>query len=124
MPRTKPTVLARQLWGRRVAVEVKIDSGENLSRQITAVRRVLNSAALAEILLLMVKGAKSPSELARETRKSKYAVSIQLAALKRAGLVKTSNLIVEDMRRKSYEIVWDENWSNLQARSCARARNL
>ncbi len=108
MPRPKPTVLARQLWGRRVAVEVKIDSGENLRRQITTVRRALNSPTLAEIFLLMVKGASSPSELARETRKSKYAVSIQLAALKRVGLVKTSNLIVVDMRRKSYEIVWEK----------------
>jgi len=106
MPKPKPTVLARQLWGRRVAVQVKIDSGESLRREIAAVRRVLNSAALCEILLLMVKGGASPGELAQQTGKSKYAVSVQLAALKRVGFVTPSKVLPTDMRRRRYEIVW------------------
>ena len=106
MPRPKPTVLARQLWGRRVAVQVKIDSGANLRREIAAVRGVLNSGALREILLLIGKGEGSPGELARRIGKSKYAVSVQLAALKRAGVVTASHVLGQDMRRRSYEIVW------------------
>jgi hypothetical protein len=44
--------------------------------------------------------------LARLTGKSKYAVSVQMAALKRVGLVNASHSLGADMRRKSYEIFW------------------
>jgi DNA-binding transcriptional ArsR family regulator len=54
----------------------------------------------------MVKGSGSPGELAGQIGKSKYAVSVQLAALKHAGFVRASNVLSADMRRRSYEIVW------------------
>jgi len=95
------------LWGRRVAVQVKVDSaGENLRREIVKVRGILNSAALCEILLLILRRGGSPGELARQIGKSKYAVSVQLAALKRVGFVKPSKILDVDMRRRVYEINW------------------
>jgi DNA-binding transcriptional ArsR family regulator len=54
----------------------------------------------------MAKGTGSPGELARQIGKSKYAVSVQLAALKRVGFVKASNVLGADMRRRSYDIMW------------------
>jgi hypothetical protein len=108
MPRTKPTVLARQFWGRHVAVEVRVDSGSELRREIARVRRAFLSPTLSEILFLMMRGTSSPSELARLTEKSKYAVSVQIASLKHIGLVRASRVIGADMRRKSYEIIWEK----------------
>ena len=108
MPKSKPTVLARQFWGKRVAVEVKVDSGSELRHEIAGVRRALHSPSLCRILVLIMKGTSSPTEIARLTEKSKYAVSVQVENLKRIGLVKASRLIVADMRRKSYEIAWDK----------------
>jgi hypothetical protein len=108
MPKSKPTVLARQFWGKHVTVEVRVDSGSEIRREIARVRRAFHSPALSEILLLMIKGTSSPSELARLTEKSKYAASVQLSTLKRIGLVKASRVIRADMRRKSYEVVWDK----------------
>ena len=108
MPGTKPTVLGRQLWGRQVAVEVRVESGETLGGEIGRVRRVLNSSALGEVFLLVAGGTNSPGELARRIGKSKFAVSVQLAALKRTGLVKLVHILGSDMRRKSYEINWSK----------------
>jgi len=85
---------------------VRVDSGGSLRHEIGRVRTALNSPALSEILLLVVKGVGSPGELARQTGKSKYAVSVQLANLKRVGLVNITRVVSADMRRRSYEIVW------------------
>ena len=87
MPRTKPTVLARQMWGRRVAVEVKVDSGDELRGEIRRVRKALRSQALSELFVLVTKGTDSPSEMSRLTGKSKFAVSLQLSELRKAGLL-------------------------------------
>jgi DNA-binding transcriptional ArsR family regulator len=99
-------VLARQLWGTRVAIEVKVESGDRLRGEIARIGTALKSIALGQIFLLMMKGANSPSGLTRQTGKSKYAVSVQLAALKRAGLVKVAQVVGSDMRLKRYEVVW------------------
>lgn len=107
MPRAKPTVLARQLWGRRVAVEVKVDSGDELRGEISRVRKALRSQALSELFGAVAKGTDTPSELARLTRKSKFAVSLQLSELRKTGLVRDRPVVGLDMRRKSYEIVWE-----------------
>src|SRR5208337_1700041 len=107
MPRTKPTVLARQLWGRRVAVEVKVDSGDELSGEIRRVRKALRSQALSELFVAVAKGTNSPSEISKFTGKSKFAVSLQLSGLRKAGLVRDRPGIGLDMRRKRYEVVWE-----------------
>ncbi len=108
MPRVKPTVLARQLWGRRVAVEVKVDSGNELRSEIRSVKKALRSPALSELFMLVAKGAKSPTEIAALTAKSKFAVSLQLSNLRKTGLLSYRPVIGFDMRRKRYEVVWDK----------------
>ncbi|MGA8858277.1 MAG: hypothetical protein WB643_14070 [Candidatus Bathyarchaeia archaeon] len=86
MPKTKPTVLARQLWGRRVAMEIKVDSGDPLRGEIRRVRKALRSQALSELFVTVAKGTNSPSEISALTGKSKFAVSLQLSGLRKAGL--------------------------------------
>ena len=107
MPKTKPTVLARQLWGRRVAVEVKVDSGDTLRGEIKRVRKALRSQALSELFVAVAKGTNSPSEISGLTGKSKFAVSLQLSDLRKAGLLRDRPGIGLDMRRKRYEVVWE-----------------
>ncbi len=107
MPRTKPTVLARQLWGRCVAVEVKVDSGDTLRDEIKRVRKALRSQALSELFVAVAKGTNSPSEISGLTGKSKFAVSLQLSDLRKAGLLRDRPGIGLDMRRKRYEVVWE-----------------
>ncbi len=106
MARVKPTVLARQLWGRRVAVEVKVDSGNELRSEIRSVQKVLRSPALSELFVLVAKGMKAPTEIAAKTTKSKFAVSLQLSNLRKTGLLRCSSVVGLDMRRKRYEVVW------------------
>lgn len=107
MPKTKPTVLARQLWGRRVAVEVKVDSGDTLRDEIKRVRKALRSQALSELFVAVAKGTNSPSEISGLTGKSKFAVSLQLSDLRKAGLLRDRPGSGLDMRRKRYEVVWE-----------------
>lgn len=108
MPKTKPTVLARQLWGRRVAVEVKVDSGDTLRGEIKRVRKALRSQALSELFVAVAKGTNSPSEISGLTGKSKFAVSLQLSDLRKAGLLSDRPGSGLDMRRKRYEVVWEK----------------
>ncbi len=108
MPRVKPTVLARQLWGRRVEVEVKVDSGSELRTEIRSVRKALRSSALSELIVLVAKGMNAPTEIAAKTAKSKFAVSLQLSNLRNVGLLRCSSLVGLDMRRKRYEVVWEK----------------
>lgn len=108
MPRVKPTVLARQLWGRRVAVQVKLDSGNELRTEIRIVRKALRSPALSELFVLVAKGMNAPTEIAARTAKSKFAVSLQLSNLRKAGLLTCSSVVGLDMRRKRYEVVWEK----------------
>jgi DNA-binding transcriptional ArsR family regulator len=107
MRKAKPTVLTRQLWGKRVAVEVKVNSGDELRREISGVRNALRSLALSELFLSVAKGTNTPTELSRLTGKSKFAVSLQLSSLKKVGLLKDRSVIGWDLRRKRYEVVWD-----------------
>jgi hypothetical protein len=108
MARVKPTILARQLWGRRVAVEVKIDSGNELRSEIRSVRKALRSPALSELFVLVAKGMNAPTEIAVKTAKSKFAVSLQLSNLRKTGLLRCSSVVGLDMRRKRYEVVWEK----------------
>ena len=107
MPKTKPTVLARQQWGKRVAVEVRVDSGDTLGVEVKRVRKALRSQALSELFVVVAKGANSPSEISGMTGKSKFAVSLQLSDLRKAGLLRDRPGIGLDMRRKRYEVVWE-----------------
>lgn len=107
MAKAKPTVLARQLWGKRVAVEVKVDSGDELRREIRGVRKALRSLALSELFVLVAKGTNTPTELSRLTGKSKFAVSLQLSNLRKVGLLKDRSVIGWDLRRKRYDVVWN-----------------
>ncbi len=108
MARVKPTLLARQLWGRRVAVEVKVDSGNELRNEIRGVRKALRSPALSELFVLVAKGMNAPTEIAAKTAKSKFAVSLQLSNLRKAGLLRCNSVVGLDMRRKRYEVVWEK----------------
>ena len=108
MPRVKPTVLARQLWGRRVAVEVKVDSGNELRSEIRGVRKALRSPALSELFLLVAKGTGTPTEIAVLTAKSKFAISLQLSNLRKVGLLRERSRVGLDMRRKHYEVIWEK----------------
>ncbi len=108
MARVKPTLLARQLWGRRVAVEVKVASGNELRNEIRSVRKALRSPALSELFVLVAKGMNAPTEIAAKTAKSKFAVSLQLSNLRKAGLLRCSSVAGLDMRRKRYEVVWEK----------------
>ncbi len=108
MPRVKPTVLARQLWGRRVAVEVKVDSGNELRSEIRRVRKALRSPALSELFILVAKGTSTPTEIAVLTAKSKFAISLQLSNLRKAGLLRERSRVGLDMRRKHYEVIWEK----------------
>lgn len=107
MPKTKLTLLARQLWGKRVEIEVKVDSGEELRHEISGVRKALRSPALSELFVLVAKGTSTPTELARLTSKSKFAVSLQLSNLRKVGLLRDRSVIGWDLRRKRYEVMWD-----------------
>jgi DNA-binding transcriptional ArsR family regulator len=108
MPRTKPTLLARHQWGKRVAVEVKVDSGDELRRETEVVRKALRSPILSELFLLVVKGTNTPTEITRTTGKSKFAVSLQLSNLRKIGLVRDRSVLGWDMRRKRYDVVWEK----------------
>jgi DNA-binding transcriptional ArsR family regulator len=108
MPRKQPTVLARRIWGKRVSIRVKVDSGNELRDEISAVRKALGSRALSELFLLVAKGTNIPTDISRLTGKSKFAVSLQLSKLKKVGLLKDRSVIGWDMRRKRYEIVWEK----------------
>jgi hypothetical protein len=107
MPKTKPRILARQLWGRRVAVEVKVHSGDTLRGEIRRVRKALRSQALSELFVAVAKGTNSPSEISELTSKSKFVVSLQLSDLRKSGLLRARPGIGLDMRRKRYEVVWE-----------------
>ena len=107
MPGAKPTVLARQLWGKRFAVEVKVSSDDTFRGEIKRVRKALRSQALCELFVAVAKGTNSPSEISVVTGKSKFAVSLQLSDLRKAGMLRDRPGSGLDMRRKRYEVVWE-----------------
>lgn len=94
------------MWGRRVAVEVKVDSGDELREEVRRVRKVLRSQALSELFVMVAKGTNSPSEISRLAGKSKFAISLQLSELRKAGLLEDRSGKGLDMRRKRYDVVW------------------
>ena len=95
------------MWGKRVAVEVKVDTGGELRREIEGVRKALGSLALSELFVLVGEGKNTPTEIVRLTGKSKFVVSLQLSSLKKVGLLKDRSVVGWDLRRKRYEVVWD-----------------
>jgi len=107
MQKSKPTVLTRQLFGKRLAAQVRVDVDRGLRHNITVVRKALSSQALSELFLLVTKDIVTPSELVRLSGKSKFAVSVQLSQLRRAGLLRYRAVIGSDLRQKEYEVVWD-----------------
>jgi DNA-binding transcriptional ArsR family regulator len=107
MLKTKPTVLTRQLFGKRIAAHVQVNIGKSLREDITIVRKALSSQASSELFLLVAKGICTPSELVGLSGKSKFAVSLQLSELRHAGLLKYRSVITSDLRQKEYEVVWE-----------------
>ncbi len=89
-------------------MEVKVDSGVELQSEIRKVRKVIRSPALSELFVLVAKGASTPTEMALLTAKSKFAVSLQLSNLRKAGLLRERATVGMDMRRKYYEVVWEK----------------
>jgi hypothetical protein len=107
MQKSKPTVLTHQIFGRRIAAQVHVDVDRGLQRDIRIVRKALSSRALSELFLLVTKGIGTPTELVRLSAKSKFAVSLQLSELRRAGLLKYRPVLGSDLRQKEYEVVWE-----------------
>ncbi len=107
MSRTKPIVLARQQWGKRVTIEVRVDADDRLRREIRGVRKTFRSLVLCELFVLVSKGTNTPTELAKITKKSKFAVSLQLSDLRKTGLVRDRSVVGWDLRRKRYDVVWE-----------------
>lgn len=107
MQKTKPTVLTRQLFGKRIGAQVRVDADPALRHDVMAVRRALSSQALSELFLLVARGIGSPSQLVRFSGKSKFAVSLQLSELRRAKLLRYRPVIRTDLRQKEYEVMWD-----------------
>ena len=89
-------------------MEVKVDSGEVLRGEVERGRKALRSQALSELFFAVAKGTNSPSEISGLTGKSKFAVSLQLSDLRKAGLLRNRPGSGLDMRRKRYEVVWEK----------------
>lgn len=89
-------------------MQVKVDSDAELRGEIRNVRKALRSPALSELFIVIAKGASTPTEVAALTSKSKFAVSLQLSSLRKAGLLTCRSNVGLDMRRKRYEVVWEK----------------
>ncbi len=101
----KPTILAPQLWGKHIALEVEVDRvDDRLLRDIHAVRRVISSQAACAVFIMIAKGLHSPGGIARQINKSKFAVSLQISELKTAQLIKQISHPTSDLRQKYYEL--------------------
>jgi DNA-binding transcriptional ArsR family regulator len=102
----KPKLLAA-LLGRRMGVEAKVDGDDALRKDVSVVRKVIRSQALTQIFVLVAKGMGSPTHIAKETGKSKFAVSLELSELRKARLVRQSSAVGFDLRYRRYEVAWE-----------------
>ncbi len=89
-------------------MQVKVDSANELRSEIRRVRKALRSPALSELFMLVAKGTSTPTEIGVLTAKSKFAISLQVSNLRKAGLLRERSLVGLDMRRKHYEVIWEK----------------
>ena len=103
----KPVVLAGGPLDRRIRVELAVDADAAFERELEATRRALRSRALTRLFHLIAAGKQGTTDLATASGKSKYAVSLQLADLRRAGLVRALPRVAGDLRRRPVVPAWD-----------------
>lgn len=104
---TKPIVLTGGPLDRRIRVELAVTVDVHIERELDATRRALRSRALTRLFLLVVAGKQGTMDLAAASGKSKYAVSLQLRDLRRAGLVRGLPRASGDLRRRAVVPSWD-----------------
>jgi hypothetical protein len=98
----KPSLLTRQLP--LVALEISVEANKEVRRDLTILRKCLRSQALSQLFVLVAQGFRGPTELVQMTGKSKYAISLELAQLRQAGLLRPRPGVGDDLRRKQYEV--------------------
>jgi len=105
----KPVFLLPQMWQKHLALEVKIEQQDaRMMREIRKVHVIISSKVLSSVFFLIARGIGSPSEIARHTGHSKYAVSLQISKLRKAGLVLLSKRNGPDLRQRNYEVSFDK----------------
>ncbi len=102
----KPIVLAGGPLDRRIRVELAVATDPPFEKELETTRRALRSRALARLYLLVAAGKQGPTDLAAAAGKSKYAVSLQLSELRRAGLIRPLPEIAGDLRRRPVGPDW------------------
>ncbi len=102
----KPTVLAKNILGDQFSLEIDISDDKGIPKAMVQVRNAISSHALSDIFVLVAKGISNPKEIADQTGKSKFVISLQLSKLKEAGLLERL-MDTSDLRRKTYSVIWD-----------------